>query len=141
MGWTDTFKQILSKLKSDLKSLKIDENAAFDAVYIGRKAAPTQFPCAFIFPRRVRERPATAGTSVYEIQFEIRVVSKAVGGEAGLTDALTRIGAVESMLIADRSYGGLVDNLEVDEIQPEIELPRVRERHESALRVTFRKLM
>jgi len=137
MSWVSTWKSIRDKLESKLKALTIDGTPAFQAVYIGRKSAPTVFPCAFIFPNRVRTRVAAAGSSQFEMPFEIRVVSKDPSIKGGADDAVTRLGAVEQMLISDRKFEGTVLNLEVDEIEPESIRPRVSERPEANLTVRF----
>ncbi|RLE67000.1 MAG: hypothetical protein DRJ38_00070 [Thermoprotei archaeon] len=138
MSWREVFLDIIDQLKTDLQNLTDGNgNNVFAAVYVGRKSKPIHFPCAFIFPGRVRLTPSTVTKSTYEMNVTIRVVSKIAAGESGLKDVLTRLGYVEDMLKSDRTFHGYVDNLEVDTIETEVFRPMVRERHEAELTVRF----
>jgi len=138
MSWRTIFTNIIDRLKTDLTALKDSSNAnVFDAVYIGRKSRPTNFPCAVIFPGRIRLTPSTVAKSMYEMNVTVRVVSKLASSEDGLKDAISRIGYVEDMLKDDRTFHGYTDNLEVDIVESEVFRPMVRERHEAELNVRF----
>ena len=138
MSWRTVYPTIISQLKNDLQQLKdSSNNNVFDAVYVGRKARPTDFPCAFIFPGRIRLTPSTTAKSVHEMNVTIRVVSKMPSGESGLQDVMNRLGYVKDMLESDRTFHGYADNLEVDVIESEVYRPMVRDRHEAELTVRF----
>lgn len=138
MSWRTVYPAIISQLKTDLQQLKDNSNNnVFDAVYVGRKAKPVDFPCAFVFPGRIRLTPSTVSKSVHEMNVTIRVVSKMPSGETGLQDVMDRLGYVKDMLEADRTFHGYADNLEVDVIDSEVFRPMVRDRHEAELTVRF----
>lgn len=138
MSWRESYLDIINQLKTDLVNLKDDEgNNVFDAVYVSRHARPTNFPCAFIFPERILERSATTTRSQYMMRVRIHVISKSPASEAGMKDAINRIGYVETMLINDRTFHGKVHNLEIAEIRPEAGRPLSRDRHEAELYVDF----
>jgi len=142
MSWRTIVAEIVSKLKSDLVALTdATGTKIFDTVYVGRSDAPKSFPCAFILADRVRETAASAGTSFYRIDFEIRVISRNPSSEAGLKDVMDRLGYVEEMLINDRTFGGKSDNLEVREIRPEVRMRITRDRHEGSLFVSFERII
>jgi len=135
--WFTAFEKIKDKLIEKLTDLKSGGIAVFDAVYFGRKSTPTNFPCVFIWPETIRPVPATIAMSKYFMPFTIRAVSKLPSLMGGFEDAVRRLGLVEHMLISDRSFEYLADNLEIGSITPDVPLPRVRERHEAELVVTF----
>jgi len=138
LSWIKTYNTVRSTLKTKLTNL-VDETGTkvFAAVYEGRKTKPSTFPCCFVWPGRVTTSPASIQQSDYLMSFIIRVVSKAANG--GFDDALKRLGYVEKELVNDRTLGGTVDNLEIITIDPDVMLPRVRERHEAELTVELRK--
>jgi len=138
MSWRTVYPTIVSQLKTDLQQLKdSNNNNVFDAVYVGRKAKPVDFPCVFVFPGRIRLTPSTVSKSVHEMNVTIRVISKMPSGETGLQDVMDRLGYVKDMLEADRTFHGYADNLEVDVIDSEVFRPMVRDRHEAELTVRF----
>ena len=137
-SWCEVYEDVIDTIKSKISQLTDDQgNALFDAVYVGRKAKPVDFPCAFVFPGRIRLTPSTVSKSVHEMNVTIRVVSKMPSGETGLQDVMDRLGYVKDMLEADRTFHGYADNLEVDVIDSEVFRPMVRDRHEAELTVRF----
>lgn len=132
--WSDLFKQIVERLKSVLST-------EFDNVYIGRQVAPTAFPCVYILPQEVRMQPASVRSTLYEMIVRLRVITREVVSEEAVKTGVDLIGKIENMLIADRGFGGLVDNLEVDRIEFAVERPISRERQETELVVRFIKIM
>lgn len=132
--WGDLFKQIVGRLKSVLSS-------EFEHVYVGRQVAPTAFPCVYILPQEVRMQPASAKSTMYEMVVRLRTISREVVSEEAVKTSTDLIGKIESMLIVDRSFGGLVDNLEVDRIAFAVERPISRDRQETELVVRFIRIM
>ena len=137
--WSEVYSGIVEGLKSKLEALSVNGTKVFSAVYVGRKHMPEQFPCAYILPVTVRGTPASPQQTKYEMTFDIHVISRHPGSEEGFTDVVEKLGNIERMLVGDRSFGGLVENLEVDRIDLEVERPTVRERHEGRLRVRFER--
>ena len=132
--WSDLYKSIVDRLKQQL-------SAQFANVYVGRLQPPSAFPCVYVLPQEVRETPTSPKTSMYEMIFRIRVITREVVSESAIKESTDLIGAVENMLISDRGFGGLVDNLEVDRIVYYVESPLSRDRQETDLIVRFVKVM
>lgn len=136
------YPQIIEKLILQLRELRDSENrSVFKVVYLGKQAAPEDFPCILILPGMIRLSPVTTKEDEYRIYFELHGISASSEREGGLKDAVWRINLVSKMLTEDREFGDLVDNLEVESIDPEVERPRVRTRHEASLLVRFEKKM
>jgi len=137
--WITPYLDIKNQLITDLEALTDEyDDLVFDHVYFGRKASPEQFPCAIIWPMTLRTDPTTLRTSYYPMPFRIIVVSQEEAHiEEGFDDVIGRLGLVEKMLVDDRQFHGLTDNLEVDVVEPDVYRPRVRTRHEAALTVRF----
>jgi hypothetical protein len=137
MTWESTFTGLQDRLITQLKALKDTEGTVlFKEVYFGSKAVPTTFPCAIVLADVMPSRVASTSTSWIQFPFVVVCVAKDPG-KTGYTDAVHRLFLVNEMLIADRSFGELCSNLEVDAITPDYQKPRVRDRHESRLRVTY----
>lgn len=141
LDWVTRYIEILDQLEADLGALQDGGVDVFKAVYVGRKAVPRTFPAVFIFPLSITGPAASVATSAFFMPFEIRVVAKMPTAREALVDVIERLGLVEQMLIADRQFHELTENLEVNPIEPESIRPRVRDRHEGSLIVTFRKII
>ena len=138
MSFIDRYFQILSRLEDQLKNLTDESgNKVFDQIITGRKEAPKKYPCALIYPDPVDMRPLTTRRTERTINFTIEVVSKQPASRQGLEDASRITWRVAKMLEEDRTFGGLVERLELGSFTPEVERPRVIDRHESSLTVVF----
>lgn len=137
MSWGQLFQQLIEQLRERLTGLTSDGEKVFQAVYVGRLQAPSAFPCVYILPQRVRQTPATVRMSTYEMNINIRVITREVGSAEAVSTSTKLVGLIESMLIADRTFGGLIHNLEVDDIVYNVERPIQRDRQETELRVRF----
>jgi len=139
MYWVEPYLNIKNQLITDLEELTdADDKLVFDKVYFGRKASPEIFPCAIIWPMVLRTDPTTLRSSYYPMPFQLTVVNQEQAGiELGFDDVIERLGLVEKMLVDDRQFHHLTENLEIDMVDPDIYKSRVRTRHEASLLVTF----
>lgn len=137
--WSDVYRQIVERLKSQLLTLQNGGQKVFEAVYVGSKYAPLTYPVAYILPVTVRCTPASPNRTKFDMTLDVHVISREPSTEAGIMDVAERLGKVESMLVSDRSFGSLVENLEVERIDLAVERPTTRDRHEGRLRVRFEK--
>ncbi len=137
--WVGPYLEIKNQLITDLEALTdAVGDPVFDRVYFGRKTSPEIFPCAIIWPMTLRTDPTTLRSSYYPMPFQIIVVNQETADiEAGFDDVIGRLGLAEKMLVDDRQFHGLTDNLEIDIIDPDIYKSRVRTRHEASLTVRF----
>jgi len=115
MGWLDVFRNCQSKLKEICKSV-----AGVQAVYITRTVSPKAFPCIYVLSEEVVEDRASTVSAMLRLRFTIQIVAQ--------NEELDIVDSVRSNLVSDRTLGGIVDNLEIIRIEPEVELPRVTAR-------------
>lgn len=141
MSFVAKYIEVLEKLETDIQALQYQGSTAFDEVITGRKKAPRQYPSCMIEPEIIPMDPSTVNLTERQMVFTIRVVGKKADVREGFEEALELLQLVHEMLENDRSFGDTVDRLEVYQWEPEVDKPRVLERHECTLRVTFYEIM
>lgn len=136
--WTDVYVLIKAKLIADLAAL-VDSRGdpIFQQVYFGKKVQPKEFPCAIVRPERIRPRVTTVRSSQFPMMFDIRVIAKDTNPNLGDAEVITLLGHVTKMFEDDRQWGGHAATVEVDDIIPEVDRPRVRTRFEGAIIARF----
>ncbi|RLG45126.1 MAG: hypothetical protein DRN81_02680 [Thermoproteota archaeon] len=141
MTFIDTYFEVIEKLEEKLRSMENNDGSkTFDQVITGRKVAPTRYPAVLIYPDAIPMRAATTAYTERSMTFTIVVVGKKADIREGFEEVLRLVWRIGEMLEDDRSFEGLVDRLEIDYLTPEVERPRVIDRHEASLTVTFYKI-
>ena len=136
--WSDVYPLIKAKLMTDLVALADARgDPIFDEVYFGKKVQPKKFPCAIVRPERIRPRVTTVRSSQYPMMFDIRAIAKDTSPDLGDAEVITLLGRITKMFEDDRQWGGHAATVEVDDIVPEVDRPRVRTRFEGAVIVRF----
>jgi len=115
-------------------------NKLFDQVITGRKEAPTKYPSVVIQPEPIEMAAATTAYTERAMTFTIVVVGKKANIREGFEEVVRLAWKIGEMLEQDRSFENTVDRLEVTQLIPEVERPRVVDRHEASLTVTFYKI-
>lgn len=131
---------VLAKLERKLKEMTKNGNPTFGEVLIGRKKAPSKYPAAKIYPDPIPMRAATTQYTERSMVFTVNILGKKAVIREGFEEAVRLAWDVGEMLENDRSFENAVDRLEVTLLTPEVELPRVLERHEASLQVVFYKI-
>ena len=140
--WSDVYPLIKAKLLTDLAALADDRgDPIFKQVYFGKKVQPKEFPCVIVRPERIRPRVTTARSSQYPMMFDIRVIAKDTNPDTGDSEVIVLLGRITKMLEDDRQWGGHTATVEVDDIIPEVDRPRVRTRFEGAVIVRFMRYL
>lgn len=132
------FQEIKDRLKAQIELLEDDYGVViFDEVKVGRKQKPTAFPCCIIIPGRISPNVISVSKSEYVYRFDIRTIGKEAAIEDGLDEVLSWAGKVVKFLEDDRQFEHICRNLEIVEINPDVERPRARTRHEVSIVVDF----
>ena len=141
MSFIDTYFQVLSKLEQKLSSMTDDQNnKLFDQVITGRKEAPTRYPSVVIQPEPIEMSAATTSYTERAMTFTIVVVGQKADVREGFEEVVRLAWRIGNLLEQDRSFENTVDRLEVIQLIPEVTRPRVVDRHEASLVVTFYKI-
>jgi len=141
LSFVDTYFQVLSKLEKKLEEMTDEQgNKLFDQVITGRKEAPTKYPSVVIQPEPIEMSAATTAYTERAMTFTIVVVGKKANIREGFEEVVRLAWKIGEMLEQDRSFEDTVDRLEVTQLIPEVERPRVVDRHEASLIVTFYKI-
>ena len=141
MTFIDDYFAVLEKLETKLTEMVDGGQPKFDQVITGRKEAPTKYPAAVIYPDPIPMRPATTQYTERAMVFTITIVGKKAEIREGFEEVVRLAWDVGQMLENDRSFEDTVDRLEVTLLTPEVERPRVLERHEASLTITFYKIV
>jgi len=114
MSWYDWFRSVWDALVN--KILTVTEFS--NNVFYGEKFPIVAFPSAYVCPENILITPATFRESFHNPTFGVGIVVQNVDAKAGYLKGYELAGKVHDVLIADRTLGNLVQNLEVLSIEP-----------------------
>ena len=136
--WGDKFLAIKNRLKDQIALLEDDEGElVFDEVKVGKKQKPVKDKSCIILPVPIRASRITVSKSVYNYRFDIRVIGKDNDIEDGLDEVVEYSNYIVAFLEDDRQFNHICRNLEIINIDPDVERPRARTRHELSILAEF----
>ena len=114
-SWGDWYEAIWDALVNLIKGI-----AEFgdSAVFYGEKNIVERFPSAFVCPMSAEGAPITFRETLWQPEWEILVVNENPDTKTGMVDVCKLAGMIIDALIADRTLGGLLHNLEPYRVTP-----------------------